>query len=108
MYTLPIVDPEFKAVVPPLSHEEYTQLEQNILAAGECHEPILLWNNTIIDGFNRFCICVSNQIGFNTEEMHFSSRKEAKLWIVENQLGRRNLSDAARIELALTKEGMLH
>jgi hypothetical protein len=107
MYSLPTVDPEFKALIPPLTNEEYNQLEQNIITAGQCYEAILVWDGMIVDGFNRFCICATHGIGFNLKEVHFPTREEAKLWIIENQLGRRNLTDAARIELALCKENML-
>ena len=107
MQVLPIIDSEFKALIPPLSGNEYEQLTQNILEAGQCYDAILLWNNLIVDGFNRFCICVTHGIGFKLEELQFSSREEAKLWIIENQLGRRNLTDAARIELALCKAELL-
>jgi hypothetical protein len=107
MTQLPTIDPEFKELIPPLSTEEYAQLEANILAARECFDPIITWENTIVDGFNRFCICATHGVGFRIEEAHFNTREEAKLWIIENQLGRRNLTDAARIELALTKEELL-
>ena len=107
MQNRPQVDPEFKALMPPLTEEEYQQLEQNILARRKCNDPILLWNGTIIDGFNRFCICVTHGIEFKVEEVDFASREEAKVWIIENQLGRRNLNAAQRIELALCKEEVL-
>jgi len=103
----PRIDPKFKALIPPLSDEEYRQLEQNILARRKCRNAILLWDGLIIDGHNRFYICIEHGIEFELKEMTFSSREDAKLWIVENQLGRRNLTDAMRIELALTKADML-
>ena len=93
--------------MPPLTEEEYQQLEQNILAKRKCHDAIVLWDNTIIDGFNRFCICVEHGIEFEVKEMNFASRDDAKIWIIENQLGRRNLNAAQRIELALCKEEVL-
>jgi len=107
MKNRPQVDPEFKALMPPLTTEEYQQLEQNILTHRRCNDPILLWNDTIIDGFNRFCICVTHGIEFKVEEVGFASREEAKIWIIENQQGRRNLNAAQRIELALCKEEVL-
>jgi len=103
----PHVDPEFKALMPPLTQEEYQQLEQNILTRHKCNDAILLWNGTIVDGFNRFCICVTHGIRFEVKEMDFASRDDAKIWIIENQLGRRNLNAAQRIELALCKEEVL-
>jgi len=103
----PRIDPEFKALIPPLTEDEYQQLEQNILTQRRCNDAILLWNGTIVDGFNRFCICVTHGIEFSFEEVQFPSREDAKVWIIENQLGRRNLCDAARIELAMCKAELL-
>ena len=101
------VDKEFMRLIPPLLEEEYRQLEQNILATGKLLNPIILWDGSILDGHNRFYICMEHGIEFEVKEMYFESREDAKLWILENQLGRRNLTDVARIELALKKEGLL-
>ncbi|MCL2198339.1 MAG: hypothetical protein FWB80_05410 [Defluviitaleaceae bacterium] len=101
------IDPEFKALIPPLSDEEYAQLKENILHDKKCRDAIILWEGTIIDGHNRFNICETHGIKFMTKDMAFASREDAKVWIIENQLGRRNLCDAARIELALVKTELL-
>ena len=104
---IPIIDTEFKLLIPPLSYEERIQLEQNILYAGKCHDAIILWDGVIIDGHNRFEICMKHEIEFEVKHMAFDSREEAKIWILGNQLARRNLNEAARIELVLKKEDVL-
>jgi len=104
---IPHIDSELKALIPQLTLEERQQLEQNICQARKCHDAIILWNGIILDGHNRFEICMEHGIEFQIKEMDFDSREEAKLWMLENQLGRRNLSQAARIELALLKEGTI-
>jgi len=101
------VDPEFKALMPQLTDDEYAQLEQNILARRTINDPILTWDGIIVDGYHRFCICMTHGIRFEVRELNFASREEAKVWMLENQLGRRNLNDAQRIELALCKEEVL-
>jgi len=37
-----LIDEEFKALIPPLSQEERTQLEANLLADG-CRDPLVVW-----------------------------------------------------------------
>jgi len=106
MLTKPVIDTEFMKLIPPLSDEEYQQLEQNILSEGKCRDAVLIWDGVIIDGHNRFYICAKHGIEFEVREMEFASREEVKLWILENQLGRRNLTDAMRIELALSRAEM--
>ncbi|MCL2604523.1 MAG: hypothetical protein FWD90_08585 [Defluviitaleaceae bacterium] len=95
------IHPEFSRIIPPLSREEYTALEQDIAGTGRCREAILTWRGFIVDGHNRYAICRAHGVPFRTEGMRFSDEAEAIAWIVDHQLGRRNLSDAARIELAL-------
>ena len=104
---LPRIDPEFIELIPPLSKEEYSQLEQNILAYRKCRDAIVVWGDTIVDGHNRFRICAEHGIPFEIKEIDFESRDAAKLWILDNQLGRRNLTDAVRIEVALSKVELL-
>ena len=96
------IDERFKELIPPLLPEEFALLQKNILSRG-CQNAIITWKNTIIDGHNRYAICTNHGIPFAVKEKSFSSRKVATLWILQNQLGRRNLSDAARIEIALCK-----
>lgn len=88
-----IVDPEFKALIPPLSPDEYSQLEANILADG-CRDPLVVWagENVLIDGHNRYEICTRHGIGFNTVEHEFADRDAAMDWMDANQLGRRNIT----------------
>lgn len=93
------IDPEFKNLIPPLSPEEYAQLEANIKADG-CRDPIVLWNDFIIDGHNRHEICTKHGIAFECIRKRFESRDEAMDWMDANQLGRRNLSpDAFKLAL---------
>jgi N6-adenosine-specific RNA methylase IME4 len=93
------IDPEFAALIPPLSPEEREQLEKNLLQDG-CREPLVVWNGTLVDGHNRHEICTRNGIPFEVREMEFSSRETALLWIEENQIGRRNISDDQRSVIA--------
>ena len=100
------IDPEFQSLIPPLSDEEFRQLEENITSLQKCRDALISWKDTIIDGHNRYAICQKHGIPYEVSEIRFPSRKEAKLWILENQLGRRNLSDANRIELAAQKASL--
>ena len=89
------VDPEFKSNIPPLSDEEYAQLEKNILADG-CRDPLVLWGQLLVDGHNRYAICTKHGLPFDTVQKEFASRDEALDWTDANQLGRRNLTPDQR------------
>ena len=92
-----IIDPEFESVIPPLTELEFDQLRKNILEDKEVFHPIIVWNNTIVDGHNRYKILKAHQnLPFRIRKLDFEDRYEVIAWICKNQIGRRNLSDAQR------------
>ena len=107
MELIPRKNPEFSGLIPPLSPEELETLEENILSEGKCREAVLTWKGDIIDGHNRFDICAKNGVTFEVREMGFETKEDAKIWVLENQLNRRNLTEAARIQLTEKKAGLL-
>ena len=105
------IDKEFKALIPPLSTEEYKQLEELCVKEG-IRDPLVVWklpgNEILLDGHNRFEISAKHAgIPFNVVYMEFSGREEAKEWIIKNQLGRRNIPAYVRAELALKLKPMM-
>lgn len=100
------IDQEFQGLIPPLTAEEYRNLEENIKADG-CRDALVIWNGTIIDGHNRYKICQENNIPYKTTEMSFNDRNEAIVWMLRNQLGRRNLNDFQRNEVALKFQDLI-
>lgn len=101
-----IVDEEFKSLIPPLSPDEYSQLEENIVRDG-IRDPLVVWHvpngdDILIDGHNRFEISIKHAgIPFQIKRMTFDLRKDVIRWIILNQFGRRNLSSYDRSVLAL-------
>ena len=94
------IDVEFQSLIPPLTYEEKKMLEESILSEG-CRDAIVVWNDTIIDGHNRYEICTKHGIPFETVNREFESRNEVIEWIIKNQFGRRNLPLHERARLAL-------
>ena len=87
------IDPEFQSQIPPLTDDEFKQLEENILKEGKLLSPLIVWGNTLVDGHNRYAILQKHpEICFSTMPLRFANREEALAWICKNQLGRRNLS----------------
>lgn len=99
-----IIDQEFKNLIPPLSKDEYTQLERNIAKDG-IRDALIVWpqangDNILIDGHNRFNISSAHAgIRFEIKPMNFKDRDEARRWIARNQLGRRNLDKWQKFDL---------
>jgi site-specific DNA-cytosine methylase len=91
------INPSFEALIPPLSSEEFAQLEQNCIEHGII-DPLVVWAKTpdehyLVDGHNRFRIAKKHNLSFETHELNdFADEDEAMDWMDKNQLGRRNLS----------------
>ena len=92
------IDKEFAELIPPLTDEEYKGLEASILAEG-CRDALVVWGEVLVDGHNRFKICTKHNIPFTTVQKEFADRNEVLVWMLQNQLSRRNLNDFQRIEM---------
>ena len=88
-----IIDPEFRDKIPPLTEDEFTLLEENILSDGAVFSPLIVWDGTILDGHNRYEIIQKHpELTYAVHKMSFANRYEAISWICKHQLGRRNLT----------------
>jgi polyhydroxyalkanoate synthesis regulator phasin len=100
------IDKEFESLIPPLSEDEFRQLEENCVKEG-IRDALVVWkvpngDQILIDGHNRWKISAKHgDIPFQIKEMKFNLREEAIAWIIRNQFGRRNLSAYDRSVLAL-------
>ena len=102
-----LILPELEELIPPLLTDELQQLEQNIIREG-CREALLVWQTTeetiypekkdtntvyvLIDGHNRYSICTKHGIDFKIHLVDFKNLYDARQYMVDNQLGRRNLT----------------
>lgn len=99
--------PELEQLIPPLLEDEFRQLEQNIIREG-CREALLVWQTSeeiinletqnidtvfvLIDGHNRYNICKKYVIDFKIHLVNFKNLYDVRQYMIDNQLGRRNLS----------------
>lgn len=99
-----IINDELRAFVDPLTDIEYAALERSLLAEG-CRDALVLWRDTLIDGHNRYEICQKHGIPFRTvHNNNFASIDDVMLWMIDNHLARRSVSDFQRGVLALKKK----
>lgn len=90
------IDSQLRDLFPPLTKDEYSQLEQNIIRDG-CISPLFIWDDFVIDGHNRYKICTANRIPFDIITLSFDSKSAVIQWMIDTQLGRRNLTPIQRI-----------
>lgn len=103
------INEQFKTLLPPLSDEEFTKLEELILEEG-CTESIKVWTDKstdtdtettyIVDGHNRYNICTKHNLEFQTFVLGYDTKDEVISWMVDTQLGRRNLTPIQKVGIA--------
>jgi len=102
-----VVDPELQAYIDPLTPDEHAALERSLLAEG-CRDALVLWGDILVDGHNRYGICQQHGLPFQTvQHQQFQSMPDVHLWMIDQHLGRRSISDFQRGELALRKRSIL-
>jgi hypothetical protein len=98
-----VVNEELKAYIDPLTAEEDEALERSILAEG-CRDALVLWGDVLVDGHNRYRICQKHGLPFQAvQNPRFRSMEDVHLWMIDQHLGRRSISDFQRGVLALRK-----
>ncbi|WP_069103426.1 plasmid replication/partition related protein [Acidovorax sp. RAC01] len=98
-----VVNEELKAYIEPLTPDEHEALERSLLAEG-CRDALVLWGDVLVDGHNRYGICQKHGIPFQTvQNPRFQSLEDVHLWMIDQHLGRRSVSDFQRGVLALRK-----
>ena len=99
-----VVNEELKAYIDPLTPDEHAALERSILTEG-CRDALVLWGDVLVDGHNRYAICQKHDIPFHTvQNTRFRTIEDVHLWMIDQHLGRRSVSDYLRGVLALRKK----
>ena len=97
------VNEELKAYIEPLTADEHEALERSLLAEG-CRDALVLWGDVLVDGHNRYGICQKHGLPFNTvQNPRLKTLEDVHLWMIDQHLGRRSVSDYQRGVLALRK-----
>lgn len=99
-----VVNEELKAYIDPLTPQEHEALERSLLAEG-CRDALVLWGDMLVDGHNRYGICMRHGLPFQTvQATRFETMEDVHLWMIDQHLGRRSVSDFQRGVLALRKK----
>ena len=99
--------PELQAYIDPLTPDEHDALERSILEEG-CRDALVLWGNVLVDGHNRYGICKKHGLPFKTvQNTRFQNMEDVHLWMIDQHLGRRSVSEFQRGVLALRKREII-
>ncbi len=99
------VDEVYRSLIRQQTPQEEEQLKISIGKEG-IRDALVVYeangNLVVVDGHHR--LNMAKELGIATvpvQQMEFGNVDEARIWMLRNQLGRRNLNDAERIEIAL-------
>ena len=99
-----VVREDLKSYIEPLTADEHDALERSLLAEG-CRDALVLWGDVLVDGHNRYGLCQKHGLPFDTvQNPRFQSLEDVHLWMIDQHLGRRSVSDFQRGVLALRKK----
>ena len=100
------VDTKFERLT-PVCDEEFKALENLIMADGEIHSPIIVWQdqNTIVDGHSRLEILRKHpKLSYTVKEIPFADWQEVIVWVVEHHIARKSFTLFQRLEMGLNCE----
>ena len=91
------ISTELEKFLPETSEDEKKVLRESLKSDG-CLNPLTIWKEEkiLVDGHNRYRMCVDLGIPFTVTERSFPSIESVKEWMLMQQLCRRNLSDNHR------------
>ena len=99
-----VVQEDLKTYIDPLTADEHDALERSLLAEG-CRDALVLWGDILVDGHNRYGLCQKHGLPFTTvQNTRFRTLEDVHLWMIDQHLGRRSVSDFQRGVLALRKK----
>jgi hypothetical protein len=99
-----VVQEDLKTYIDPLTQDEHDALERSLLAEG-CRDALVLWGDILVDGHNRYGLCRKHGLPFDTvQNTRFKTLADVHLWMIDQHLGRRSVSDFQRGVLALRKK----
>lgn len=102
-----IIHDGLRAYIDPLTEHEFDALERSLLREG-CRDALVCWGDVLIDGHNRYAICQRHNLPYKIiQNDNFQSLEDVQLWMIDNHLARRSVSDFQRGMLALRKKEII-
>jgi ParB-like chromosome segregation protein Spo0J len=101
------INKEYENLIPPMTKEAFESLMSSIRESGQL-EPITINNKgEVLDGHHRLRVCEKLHIEPLFEVKAFDNPSHEKLYIIDVNLQRRQLTVAQRVQLSLKKKPIL-
>lgn len=105
-----VIDEEFRTIIPSLSDAELALLEGSLLRDG-VRDALTVWKTngsyTLLDGHNQYDLCERHGLDYQLVVQPIADRNEARLFIIDQQRGRRNLNIYQKARLAIARQDII-
>ncbi|GHT27595.1 hypothetical protein FACS18942_07140 [Planctomycetales bacterium] len=101
-----IVDPQLQTLFPPEDEKKELGLEKSLLRYG-CDDPIIVWDNIIVDGYRRYAICRKHDIPFQIVQRQFEDMGDALIWRATYHCNQRHYPDMPDFETIIAAQSAM-
>ena len=101
------INPEYESLVPPLDNQTYDSLVESIRINGQRDDIAINGKGEVLDGHHRFRACREIRIEPKYYIKNFDDILQEKLYVIDTNLQRRQLTVAQRVQLVLRKKPIL-
>jgi DNA modification methylase len=98
---------KYENLVPPMTREVFQSLMSSIRESGQLEPITINHKGEVLDGHNRLRVCEKLRIEPLFEVKRFDDSSHEKLYIIDVNLQRRQLTAAQRIQLSLKKKPII-
>lgn len=89
------INVDFENLIPKQTADQFKQMEENMLAEGGAHDPLVIWqdHDILLDGHHRLRVLKAHpELQWYPKYVTVADETEAKEWIIKTALGKRNLT----------------
>lgn len=86
---------DFENLLPKQNADQFRQMEENMIAEGGAHDPLIIWDghDVLLDGHHRMRVLKAHpELQWYPKYVSLSNEEEAKEWIIKKAIGERNLT----------------
>ena len=86
---------DFENLIPKQTADQFRQMEENLIAEGGAHDPLVIWDghDILLDGHHRLRVLKAHQeLSWYPKYVTLADEDEAREWIIKTALGKRNLT----------------
>lgn len=93
---------DFENLLPKQTADQFRQMEENMIAEGGAHDPLIIWDghDVLLDGHHRMRVLKAHpELSWYPKYVSLTDEDDAKEWIIKKAIGERNLTPIQQEDL---------